>query len=213
MLQSVISRLAFFSALALLVLAVPIFYFVTAEASPLRADGNGDVSLQSDNSALDLPETSPETSAEDPVVKLASLTVSSSKPSLEILEPFESPLSEMLTRLEIASELAKDQNFDEALATLDGVHVSHRDDYAVKFLEARILAWAGQHKQAEEEFRSLNAKYPHNLDVMVSFGYLQFYQRNYAASEKLFVEVLNLNPDYSDARRGLERARQAKKKI
>lgn len=210
MLQSVISRLAFFSALALMALAVPIFYLMSAEASPLNATPVKAASLQSDTTVSTLTDTPAE---EAPAVKLASLTLTSTKPSLEILEPFGSPESEMVTRLERASELAKDQRFDEALSTLDGVHMSKKDEYAVKFLEARILAWAGHHKQAEKAFRGLSAQYPQNLDVMVSFGYLQFYQRNYTASEKLFVEVLRLNPDYMDARRGLERARQAKKKI
>jgi len=114
--------------------------------------------------------------------------------------------------LDMAAELAKARKFEEAIETLDLIHASNRNDHAVKFLEARILSWHGKHDRAEQEFENLRAQYPDDLDVLVSFGYLQFYQRKYVEAEQLFVEVLNNNPDYHDARRGLERTRTANNK-
>jgi len=205
MLNSVIARLAFFCALALMILAVPVYYFTSAEKSSLTSENTESTVSYAHNTA---PSAN-----EDPIVQLASLTVSPTTPTFEILEPLGALPSDTKGRVEAASNFAKEQRFDEALSTLEGVHFEDRDDYSVKFLEARILAWAGQHKQAEQEFDVLSRKYPKDLDVMLSYGYLQFYQRNYAASEKLFIEVLNLNPDYNDAKLGLERARQAQKKL
>ncbi len=209
MLQSVMSRLAFFCALALLILAVPAFYFMTAEARPIIEDSKLADGLQSSDPNSLLSETS---AVEEPVVKLASLTVSSNKPILEILEPLGSLQSDTMSRVERASTLAQEQNFEEALTILDGVHFADREDYAVKFLEARVLAWAGQHERAEGEFEKLRAKYPQDLDILVSFGYLRFYQRDYALSEDIFTEVLEMNPDYGDARIGLERSRLVQNK-
>ncbi len=106
--------------------------------------------------------------------------------------------------------MAKDRKFEEALVTLNLIHSSNRNDHAVKFLEVRILSWSGKHSEAEQEFENLQTQYPNDLDVLVSFGYLHFYQRNYVEAEALFVEVLNNNPDYHDALRGLERSRTAR---
>lgn len=210
MLQSVISRLAFFCALALLVLAVPIFYLMTADASPLRANNQEASTLLADAAAADSTEIA---AKEEPVVKLASLTVNPKAQTLEILGSLGARKSDTGVRVERASDLSKERRFDEALAILDGVHHASREDYSVKFMEARVLAWSGRHKKAEQAFRNLNAKYPEDLDIMVSYGYLKFYQRNYISSEKIFGDVLQLNPDYEDARRGLERTRQAINKL
>lgn len=209
MIQSVISRLAFFSALALLILAVPIFYYINAEASPLNTSAKGEASLGAETSAISIVEAE---AAEEPVIQLASLTVGLTKPTLKILEPLGSLKSDTGARVEMASELAKDQKFDEGLTVLDGVHFADRDNYSVKFLEARILSWAGKNKQAEQAFVSLRAQYPQDLDIMLSSGYLQYYQRNYSDSERIFAEVLDLNPDYGDARTGLEKSRLAQNK-
>ena len=44
---------------------------------------------------------------------------------------------------------------------------------------------------------------------MVSYGYLQFYQGKNTEAEKAFKRVLEINPDYNDARKGLIKARKA----
>jgi len=88
-------------------------------------------------------------------------------------------LALLLLAVPIFCLTAKEQRFEGALATLDGVHFADRDDYSVKFLEARVLAWAGQHRQAEKEFKDMRARFPQDLDIMVSCGYLRFHQREY----------------------------------
>ena len=207
MLNSVVSRLAIFIALGLMLLAVPIAYLLSAEDSAFKAKSIASAETTSSEEGV-IPAAVEDT----PVVQLASLTVVSDKPSLEILEPIGSLKSDTGARVERASELAKAQRFDEALAVLDAVHSSSQNEYSVEFLEARIFAWSGQHRLAEQAFANLRTQYPQDLDIMVSSGYLQFYQRNYASAEKIFSKVLALNPDYSDARRGLERSKSAQNK-
>ena len=62
---------------------------------------------------------------------------------------------------------------------------------------------------AEQKFRRLMAKYPDDTDLMVSYGYLQFYQGKNTEAEKAFKRVLEINPDYNDKRKGLIKARKA----
>lgn len=203
MIKSVVSRLAVAATVALLVFALPVFFLLSGEGDWLRVNSQANVpTFQPENA--DLVKTE-----EEPVVQVASLSLNAKNPVREITD-LSGPLKpDTNHHIERASELAKDRKFEEALETLDLIHLSNRNDHGVKFLEARILSWYGKHEQAEQEFENLQAQYPNDLDVLVSYGYLQFYQRNYVKAEQLFVEVLNSNPDYHDARRGLERSRTA----
>lgn len=109
----------------------------------------------------------------------------------------------------MAKYFAAEKQFDEALDVLAALPVQDQDRYEVVFLRARILAWSGRHLAAEQKFQRLMSKYPEDTDVMLSYGYLQFYQGKSAEAEKAFLGVLAINPDYTDARDGLARARKA----
>jgi tetratricopeptide (TPR) repeat protein len=198
----------------MLVLVVPIFYVLNAEAALVNGESEEAAASHFDDTGLNDAGSgfSKSIGEETPVIKLASLTVSTQKPSLEILEPAKPLHSDTRIRVERASDLAKAQKFDEALAELGSVYFADQDNYSVRFLEARILAWSGNHAQAEIEFEGLRSQYPQDLDILVSFGYLRFYQRDYSESEDIFTQVLAYNPDYGDARTGLERSRLAQNK-
>ena len=53
------------------------------------------------------------------------------------------------------------------------------------------------------------AKFPDNADLLLSYGYLQYYQGKSANAEKAFLGVLDIDPDYRDAHDGLKQARKA----
>jgi len=145
--------------------------------------------------------------AEHSIVKIASLSLGADNPVLEPVRYAKLPETDTADRLTQARDMVSQQKFDKALAILDDVRPSERNDYAVKFLQARILSWAGKHNDAEQEFIALRKQYPDNPDILVSYGYLQFYQNKYSSAEHLFSEVLKRHPDYQDARNGLDRLR------
>lgn len=208
MVQSILSRLAIICGLALVIVALPFLLLLSVEgdwfeAQTLATSGP----TQPSGSKLVQEQT-----AEEPVVQIASLSIAKAESENRAIELPAPLMASTNNYIEIASDLAKQRRFNDALLILENVHPSNRNDYEVKFLEARILSWHGQHAQAGQAFETLRTKYPENLDVLVSYGYLQFYQRKYVEAEELFVQVLTLNPDYHDARTGLERARNAGKR-
>jgi len=144
---------------------------------------------------------------EQPVIKIASLSLGADNSLREPLSYANLPKTETSDRLAQAHDMATQQKFDEAIAILDNVRPSERNDYAVKFLQARILSWSGKHQAAEQEFIALRKQYPDNPDILVSYGYLQFYQNKYRNAEYLFTEVLERHPEYQDAQSGLDRLR------
>ena len=119
------------------------------------------------------------------------------------------PSKDLADQLSLAKYLAAEKDFDEALDVLSKLSVIDQDRYEVVFLRARILSWSGRYQAAEQKFQRLMHKYPEDTDLMVSYGYLQFYQGKSAEAEKAFMGVLKINPDYSDAQDGLAKARKA----
>ena len=205
--QSIVTRLVIVTGGALLLFAAPIVLLLGAEGYWDDEDNSALIS----ESNLDAEPILEQVEAEEPVIQVASLSIGSEKPSLEIVD-FSGPLkTETNDYIDLALELSEQRKFEQALQTLDDVHLSNRDHYSVKFLEARILSWYGKHQEAAKEFEALRAQHPDNLDVMVSYGYLHFYQRNYHEAEQLFETVLDHSPDYHDARTGLERSRTVRK--
>lgn len=204
--KSIISRLVVVTAIALLIIALLGLLLFGSEGSWFKTKSLA-ASAPVDKNFV---KTAVTEETDEPVVQIASLSLGAEKPALEI-PALSAPLrADTNAYLDRASDLAKDRKFEEALVTLNLIHSSNRNDHAVKFLEVRILSWSGKHSEAEQEFENLQTQYPNDLDVLVSFGYLHFYQRNYVEAEALFVEVLNNNPDYHDALRGLERSRTAR---
>jgi len=123
---------------------------------------------------------------------------------------FQRPYNDTANRLAVARNLADQKQFDKALILLGNVQEDDVPSYDVRFLKARILSWSGQHDASEYVFRGLRAEYPHDPDVMVSYGYLKYYQGQHRDAEYLFSQVLIGYPGYSDAREGLNRVRKSR---
>jgi len=145
---------------------------------------------------------------EQAVIKVASLTIGTDHPGEESISYAKLPTTDTDVRLTQAKDMATHQQFDEALKILNGVRPSERNDYAVKHVEALILSWAGKHSAAEKEFFVLRNQYPDNPELLVSYGYLQLYQNKNSYAEDIFAQVLKKNPDYQDARNGLNLVRK-----
>lgn len=109
-----------------------------------------------------------------------------------------------------ALELAGQQQFDKALALLSQQNPEQANGYEHRFLKARILSWAGQYGAARAELDSLMAAHPDNVDLYLALGNLEYYQGRLKAAEVQYNRVLNLAPDYEDARKGLENVRKAR---
>ena len=138
------------------------------------------------------------------VVKLADI------PTDTVLSVQPIPNTKTLTdQLSIAKYLAAEKQFDEALDVLSKLPTADQDHYEVVYLRARILSWAGRYLAAEQKFHRLMAKFPDNADLLLSYGYLQYYQGKSANAEKAFLGVLDIDPDYRDAHDGLKQARKA----
>ncbi len=147
-----------------------------------------------------------------PTIKVASLSTSTIPAATALISDnqqidLDPPRLNTDESLRLATKLSKTQNFNEALRILDNIRDEDQNDYAVRFLEARILAWSGQHYTADQKFLSLRADYPKDADIKVSFGYLKYYQSNFAQAEQIFSDVLVNHPDYQDASDGLKRVR------
>ena len=143
---------------------------------------------------------------EAPVVKLASLSVITDYPTGATSELNIDSNMTVDGYLDAAKKLVEAQQFEEALRILDSAPKTSEDNYRIDYYRAQILSWSGNHADAESAFINLRAQYPQDADIAVSFGYLYLYQSKYDEAEHLFTQVLNRFPDYSDARRGLQRA-------
>jgi len=147
--------------------------------------------------------------SEAPVIQLASLSLMTDYPVQDFAANTKRSISDTDDRLNRAKDLVEQGQFDEALNVLKTVQAADQNDYAVKFLQARILSWAGNHYEAEQTFMALTQLYPKDSDIAVSYAYLYLYQNKFSQAEQLFAKVLTENPDYKDAQDGLKRARSA----
>lgn len=109
-----------------------------------------------------------------------------------------------------ALELAGTQNFDQALSLLSAQSAVQKQSYEHRFLEARILSWAGRYPEARKTLSALMAEHPRNADLELAMGNLEYYQGNLDAAEQRYQNVLNLAPDYTDAQTGLSNIRKAR---
>ena len=113
-----------------------------------------------------------------PIVKLASTPT----PTVLSVRPI-APNQNLADQISMAKYLSAEKQFDDALDVLAQLPATDQDKYEVVFLRARILSWAGRHQAAEQKFHRLMEKYPANTDLMVSYGYLQYYQGKNAKAE------------------------------
>jgi len=120
------------------------------------------------------------------------------------------PVNDTVNRLSVARTLADQKQFEKALTILGNVKQADAPSYDVRFLQARIMSWAGSHANADDLFLRLRSEFPHDPDVMVSYGYSQFYQGQFQKAEYLFSQVLIGYPGFADARSGLNKVRKAR---
>jgi len=206
MIYSTFTRLATVSILFLLFIIAGLV-FLSDASFPVKLSENVNKTSQEEMGllALEMREE-----VDGPVIKLASLSVMTDYPSQDLVADSKRAITDTDDRLNRAQDLAGQEKFNEALSVLKNAQSVDRNDYAVKFLEARILSWAGKHYEAEEIFSDLTREYPQDSDIAVSYGYLYLYQNKFNQAQQLFTKVLSENPGYKDAQDGLERARIAR---
>ncbi len=134
--------------------------------------------------------------------------------SVKLLDAQQSLVLERMTddtkkRLSVAMALSEEKQFDRALILLDNVLDADQDKYEVKFMRARLLSWSGHYAAADQQFTQLRQAYPDDADLMVSHAYVKFYSSQYYEAQSLFIQVLNMHPNYEDARMGLDRVKRA----
>lgn len=113
--------------------------------------------------------------------------------------------------IENALQQSKVQDFDTALYFLETVSDRDKKSYNYRLTKARVLTWAGRHSEAESNYAELLQEFPGNPDVMVSYGYLQFFRGNLQSAESYFNQVLAVHPTYLDAYEGLQRTYDLRK--
>ena len=109
-----------------------------------------------------------------------------------------------------ALELSERQEFSQALAVLDAQPENVKLGYDHRFLKARILSWSGDYRNAEFELNALNRDFPNNADVILAKGNLEYYQGNLNQARSHYTRVLELAPNYEDAKTGLANIKRAK---
>lgn len=191
MLNSIFTRITAVFFIFSLIIGAAIFSLSNEQSSSTLPQTTSEAALSPTYASVSEVET------QDPVVKVASLSVVNDDASDAILN------ADTEDRIMQANKLVQALEFEEALQILDNVQASDKHDYEVEFLEARILSWSGKLDEAEQKHIHLRQKYPHNADILVSHGFLKFYQKDYAQAEELFTQVLEIQPDYPDATRGL----------
>lgn len=109
-----------------------------------------------------------------------------------------------------ALDAAKDKRFQRAYTLLDNLDGEQKHSFEYHFTKARILTWQQSYPAAEIEYRYLLQTFPNNPDVKVSYGFLELFRGNFEIAETQFNSVLNLFPNYKDAREGIERTQAAR---
>ncbi len=107
-----------------------------------------------------------------------------------------------------AMTLVETKDFDGALELLSAEDAAHRSEYDHRFLRARLLAWDGQHRDAQSELDALIAEHPGNPDLALMRGNVAFYQGRLAEAEAYFSSILLRFPDYFDAQTALDNVRR-----
>lgn len=202
MLQSTLIRFITLCALSGSVILLSLWFVTSDGVQTAYAESLPEPSIAN----LDIPAVEPDAPIEVTELKVASLTVLTEDVDLKTFSDMPRTATDTGDRLRIAKRLTEGQKFEEALAVLKSVKDSDQNQYAVKFLEARILSWSGKHYKAEQTFKTLVRHYPQDPDIAVSYGYLKLYQNDYIQAERLFRDVLDKHPEYQDARNGLNRA-------
>lgn len=203
MMKSIFTKYAIHAFIFVLLVASAFLFLTSTQFQP--------TTLQTKPVTAELKTTALSIDQPEPVIQIASLSKGMSDAPESFMEGTYNSQADIKERLVEATRLAQTENFNEAMKILNSIPETEETHYAVNFLKARILAWSGKHFKAEESFRHLNKIYPENSDILVSQGYLKLYQRNYAQAEEIFTRVLKKNPNYHDAKNGLNVALSAQK--
>ena len=112
------------------------------------------------------------------------------------------------TQLQSAEKFIEQKQFESAVGIYQEILAGHPGDLAVKLLLARVLRFAGNFKEAGRLHAEIRTTHPDNSDNLVGQGlvFLAFQEFDKALAN--FQRVLELSPDYADARQGLNRAQQ-----
>jgi len=109
---------------------------------------------------------------------------------------------EMSPTIQSAYEFAEKKKFQVALAILSQASSGEQQSFDHQFAKARILTWARNYNEAERVYENLLDMKPNHPDLMVSYAYMQLFSGNLLSAEAYFSEVLKMQPDYEDARKG-----------
>ncbi len=107
-----------------------------------------------------------------------------------------------------AMALAETKDFAGALQLLASEDAAHQAGFDHRFLQSRLLAWDGQHGQAQAQLDALIAEHPGNPDLALMRGNVAFYQGRLNEAEAYFSSILTRFPDYFDAQTALDNVRR-----
>jgi len=106
----------------------------------------------------------------------------------------------------------------EALHIANGRLAEAPQDLEALGWRARLLAWSGQWKEAEEEYRRVLAAAPRDVDMLVGLANLLTWQQRYEEALLLLENAAQIDPHRADiyisegkAYRGLARTEQARR--
>jgi tetratricopeptide (TPR) repeat protein len=108
--------------------------------------------------------------------------------------------------------------FREALQIVEDRLAKAPQDLEAAGWRARLLAWSGRWKEAEEGYRRVLAAAPQDIDMLVGLANLLTWQRRYEESLSLLENAAQIDPHRADiyiskgqAYRGLARTEQARR--
>lgn len=105
--------------------------------------------------------------------------------------------------------LAQSQQYDEALELLERSEKKYPKNGELVLMRARILSWQGKNDAAQTELSRLNAKEQRNPDVILLQASMAYQRGDHAQAERLYRQILEKKPEYTDAREGLEQVKRA----
>ena len=111
-------------------------------------------------------------------------------------------------QLQEAARFIEQKQFESAAEIYKKILNSHPENVAVKLLLARVLRFSGNFKEAGRLHAEIRASHPDHSDNLVGQGLVFLALMEFDKALLNFQRVLELSPDYADARQGLHRAQQ-----
>ena len=98
-----------------------------------------------------------------------------------------------------AREQATSKRYADAIATINRGLENYPQDYDLKLMRARVLAWKGDYTMAADEVNKLKAIYPANLELLELAGDIQYWAGNFHALIDLCNEIIAIQPKHFTA--------------